>query len=123
MKPLAPILLAAALLAAPQAHAAPSGYELYTDCLSNDHGLRMHCLGYVGGVVDTLITFGEICGIPSDLKVGKARDLFLAWATAHPQYLPKDRGDIVVASLKIAYPCHTTDEVIPRTSSAPRLLQ
>ena len=106
-------------IAAAHADHPPSGYELYSDCVSSSEADNISCLSYVAGVADALIIEDKLCGV-GDLKAGNTTMIYVTWARNHPEHLSKSRGLTVDASLRSAYPC---GQATPRTSSAPSFLR
>jgi hypothetical protein len=122
------IALAALLLAGPaMAVSAPDDTvgALQRDCRSKKVDLNLYCLGYIGGVLDTMAMnwyaharegtqLGrvasrlDVCiiipGAPA-VTVETAVQVFLAWADKHPEEWGSARHSAVVLALNEAWPC------------------
>ena len=92
------------------AQGAEYGNALYTDCTGNKSE-QISCMSYMLGVHDGLIVSGNtkhdpiICIASGKVNGEQLRLIFVRWAERNPEYLNRDRGYVVVASLRSAFPC------------------
>ena len=104
------LLLCAVLvvgLAGPAMSAYFDGNYILRTCRDKtDNEKRAFCMGYVGGVSDTIDTTvrGKLCK-PEGVTLPQIVDLAIAWLENFPQHRHQNANEIIGVALINAFPC------------------
>jgi hypothetical protein len=98
--------------------------DLYTDCNSKESFDTAFCLGYIGGVGQTLAMVAEVAetaagyygsndvrtafarmGICKNTTIGAYKQAFINWAERHPEQWDSPIGLGVALALREVWPC------------------
>lgn len=82
-----------------------TGNEVYGDCLEQ-HGTAhsWFCLGYIGGVGDTLVMSKMIC-TPSGVTYGQLVDIAQKYFQEHPETRNQAAVDLIFDAFRHSFPC------------------
>lgn len=110
------LILVAALVSG-SAHAQfYSGNDLLEKLDNNSSVVqRMFALGYVAGVLDTVIGV-QVCP-PDQVQIGQAKDVVHRWLQNNPDKRQFSASSIVIFALKQSWPCKTQPSFSPGGSS------
>jgi hypothetical protein len=90
--------------------------DLYTQCKSSDSEIRILCISYIAGVMETMelvggdgTTTSQQFGICTTdfVSFGAGVQVFINWAEKHPKAWNDARNFGVIMALRGAWPCET----------------
>lgn len=88
-----------------------SAAELDNECDAEAKSAPHHfCLGYVGGVADTVASYEEhgnvaVACLPDKVTLSKLVEVFRAYFDLNPETFEDAAQDVVMMALSQAYPC------------------